>query len=488
MVSAPEQLTDRDRPLFIDGAWHVGQGDETIEVVDPCRKKRFATLGTASAAQIATAAKAADRAFHGWRHSSGEERGALLTGIADGLASRRADLTALQMLNNGKPRIEAEMDLSDAEACFRYYAELAREQDDVSGPVSMSDPEWSGLRRNVPIGPVGMIVPWNFPLVTSAWKLAPALAAGCTAVLKVSEMTPLAELVYGDIAADIGLPPGVLNIVTGLAGAGQAMTSDPHFRKLSFTGSNAVGAMVMAAAAERTVPVSLELGGKSPIIVTADADLEKAVELVVGGIFFNCGQMCSATSRLIVEDAIAGHLLDALVSAAEALEIGDPESAEMGPITTGAQYDQIAGHLERARSQNVRCLTGGELLADRPGYFVQPTIFDDVDRSSFLWRDELFGPILSVRRFKDDGEAIKLANDTAFGLVGTVVSGDRDRAIGLGERIDAGHVWVNAPQIILPDSLWGGFRASGIGRELGRAGLSSYCEKKHLTLPADVSA
>ncbi len=485
MVKPPEHLVRRDRPLFIDGAWQAGQGDDTIEVVDPCRGDSFATLGTASAAQIETAAKAADRAFHDWRHSSGKRRAELLTGIADGLAARREGLISLQMLNNGKPRPEAEMDLSDAEACFRYYADLARDLDEVPAPERMSDPDWLGLRRSAPIGPVGMIVPWNFPLVTSAWKLAPALAAGCTAVLKVSEMTPLAELVYGDIASEIGLPPGVLNIVTGFAGAGQAITSDPHFRKFSFTGSNAVGAMVMAAAAKRTVPVSLELGGKSPIVVTSDADLDQAVDLVAGGIFFNCGQMCSATSRLIVEDGIADRLLDALVAAAESLKIGAPDSAEMGPITTRPQYDQIERHLARARSQDVRCLTGGALIDDRPGYFVQPTIYDDVDRDSFLWRDELFGPILSVRRFTGDDQAVELANDTAFGLVGTVVSGDADRAARLGDRIDAGHVWINAPQIILPDSLWGGFRASGIGRELGRAGLESYREQKILTLPAE---
>lgn len=483
MVTAPEHLISRDRPLFIDGSWQAGRGDETIEIIDPCRGQVFASIGTASACQIGTAAEAATRAFVSWRHSSAATRADLLTGIADGIAERRADLIALQMLNNGKPRPEAEVELSDAEACFRYYAELSRELDDTPGPSAMSDPDWLGMRRAVPIGPVGMIVPWNFPLVTSAWKLAPALAAGCSAVLKVSEMTPLAEMVYGDISADIGLPPGVLNIVTGLAEAGQAMTSDPHFRKFSFTGSNAVGAMVMAAAARRTIPVSLELGGKSPIIVTADADPDRAVDLVMGGIFFNCGQMCSATSRLIVEEAIAERLLESLVTAAEALNVGDPDSAEMGPITTRPQQEKIGQHLGRAASENVRCLTGGALIADRPGYFVQPTVFDDVDCDGFLWREELFGPILSVRRFATDDEAVELANDTTFGLVGTVISGDPERAIRLAEKVDAGHVWINAPQIILPDSLWGGFRASRFGRELGRPGLDSYLEKKILTLP-----
>ncbi|MBU3028900.1 aldehyde dehydrogenase family protein [Paracoccus marinaquae] len=475
-------LTLRDRPLFIGGEWCVSEG-AVIEVRDPCRNEVFARIGTASPAQVASACEAAAHAFPDWRRTTGAERGAVLEAFARGLLARRDDLIALQMLNNGKPRAEAELDLADATACFDYYAGLARNLDQPSGPESLFDGDFNGYRRAAPIGPVGLIVPWNFPLVTSAWKIAPALAAGCTAVLKVSEMTPLAELAYGDIAAEIGLPAGALNIVTGLADAGRTLGESPYLAKLSFTGSNPVGAAVMAAAAARTLPVSLELGGKSPIVVMADADVETAAGLVLDGIFMNCGQMCSATSRLIVEAPLAGRLTEALVEGARSRVLGPPETGQMGPVTTAPQYRRVLASFERARAEGARCLAGGLARDDLPGQFVAPTIYDEVATDSFLWRDELFGPILSMRRAADEAEAVALANDTEFGLAATVVSGDRDRALAIAGRVDAGHIWINAPQLIAPGSMWGGFRASGIGRELGPAGLAAYQQQKFLTAP-----
>lgn len=477
-------LTRRERPLFIDGKWHDPEGSGTIEVIDPCRNEAFARIGTASPDQVELAAGAAERAFATWRRTSGAERAGHLEAIAAGLRARRSDLIALQMLNNGKPRAEAEIDLDDAIGCFGYYAGLARGLDAPTAPETLSDPGFTGRRRREPAGPAGLIVPWNFPLVTSAWKLAPALAAGCTALLKVSEMTPLAELAYGDIAAEIGLPSGVLNIVTGLADAGRAISESPRLAKLSFTGSNPVGAKVMGAASARTLPVSLELGGKSPIVVTADADVEQAAGLVLDGIFMNCGQLCSATSRLIVEEPAAEALIEAVVHGAKTRAVGMPEEAEMGPVTTRPQYERVLASFERARAEGARCLAGGSPREDLPGLFVAPTVYDDVATESFLWREELFGPILSVRRAGSQAEAVELANDTAYGLAATVVSGDPERALAIAERIDAGHVWVNAPQIILPESLWGGFRASGIGRELGPAGLAAYQQQKFITAPA----
>ncbi|WP_392664719.1 aldehyde dehydrogenase family protein [Amaricoccus sp. B4] len=476
-----EDLTARMRPLFIGGDWRRAEGADTIEVCDPCTGAPFARTGTASAEQVSAAAQAAARAFATWRRTAAADRAALLDGFAAGLRARKPVLVALQMRNNGKPRAEAETDLDDAAACFDYYAGLARGLDAPRAAETLSDPHFAGRRADAPIGPVGLIVPWNFPLVTSAWKIAPALAAGCTAVLKVSEMTPLAELAYGDIAQEIGLPAGVLNIVTGRAEVGRAIGSDPRFAKLSFTGSNGVGAAVMAAAAARTVPVSLELGGKSPIVVTADADLELAADLVAGGIFTNCGQMCSATSRLIVEEPVAEALVAALVERAENLALGAPETAEMGPLTTRPHYLRVSAMFARARQEGARCLTGGAAEGDPAGQFVRPTIYEDVPAASFLWREELFAPVLAVRRCRDDAEAIRLANDTDFGLAATVVSGDPERAGAIAERIDAGHIWINTPQVILPETLWGGFRASGIGRELGPSGLEAYRQKKFIT-------
>jgi betaine-aldehyde dehydrogenase len=329
-----------------------------------------------------------------------------------------------------------------------------------------------------------MIVPWNFPLVTSAWKIAPALAAGCTVVLKTSEFTPLIELAYGDIAAEAELPGGVLNLITGAAEAGAALTRDPRLRKLSFTGSNMVGSKVMAAAAARCLPVSLELGGKSPIVVFADADLDHAVDCIMGGIFYNCGQMCSATSRLIVEAGIAPALVDRLAARAKGLRVGSPfaEATEMGPITTRAQHEKVLRILDQARADRLDCVAGDGGGAAADGFFVQPMVYVDVPTSNSVWREEIFGPVLAVRSFRTDAEAIELANDSEYGLVATVVSSDPARAEAVAARIDAGHIWINSLQVIAPNTAWGGFKASGIGRELGPWGLSAYLGVKHLTI------
>ena len=477
-----DALIDRPASLFVNGAFRTASGTERLSVVDPSTGTPFAEIACADAADVEAAVAAAAAAFPSWARLPGAERAVFLRAFADGLRRRAEDLAQLQMRNNGKPRAEAEIDVGDAVATFEYYAGLAEELDARQGtPVPMPDPAFAGKTRFEPVGPVGMIVPWNFPLVTSAWKIAPALAAGCTVVLKTSEFTPLIELAYGDIALEAGLPAGVLNFVTGAAEAGAALTRDRRLRKLSFTGSNLVGAKVMGAAAARCLPVSLELGGKSPIVVTADADLELAADLVAGGIFTNCGQMCSATSRLIVEEPIAEALVAALVERAERLALGAPETAEMGPLTTRPQYLRVCAMFARARQEGARCLTGGAAEGDPAGQFVRPTIYEDVPAASFLWREELFAPVLAVRRCRDDAEAIRLANDTDFGLAATVVSGDPERAGAIAERIDAGHIWINTPQVILPETLWGGFRASGIGRELGPSGLEAYRQKKFIT-------
>lgn len=478
-----QSLTDRPASAFIDGAWRAARG-ERIAAVDPSTGAVFAEVGAASRADVADAAEAAARAFATWRLTTGAHRAGYLRAVARGLEARRSDLQALQMRNSGKPRAEAEIDVSDAIATFDYYAGMAEDLDGRQGaPVPMPDAGFTGRTRLEPLGPVGMIVPWNFPLVTSAWKIAPALAAGCTVVLKTSEFTPLIELAYGDIAAEANLPPGVLNLVPGAVETGMALTSDSRFRKLSFTGSNAVGAKVMAAAAERCLPISLELGGKSPIVVFADAEIDHAVECIMGGIFFNCGQMCSATSRLIVEASAAPAILDRLVERTGALVVdapGNPQAA-MGPITTRPQFERVLGIFEAARRDGLECLTGGGGGLRDGGFFVEPTVWLDVPRDNPVWRSEIFGPALAVRTFTTEAEALELADDSEYGLVATIVSGDAERAEHIAARIDAGHVWINSGQVIFPNTAWGGFKASGIGRELGPWGLAAYLGVKNLT-------
>jgi betaine-aldehyde dehydrogenase len=481
-------LTSRPASLFVNGAFRAA-GPDRLNIINPSTGQPFAEIACADEADVEAAVAAASAAFPSWARLSGADRAAFLRRIAAGLRARTESLVRLQMLNNGKPRAEAVIDLGDAAATFDYYADLAEGLDARQGePVAMPDPAFAGRTRFEPIGPVGMIVPWNFPLVTSAWKIAPALAAGCTVVLKTSEFTPLIELAYGDIALEAELPAGVLNLLTGAAEAGAALTRDRRLRKLSFTGSNLVGSKVMAAAAARCLPVSLELGGKSPIVVFADAELDRAVDCIAGGIFFNAGQMCSATSRLIVEASVAPALLDRLAARARSLHVGSPFSdAEMGPITTRPQFEKVGRFLDQARAERLECLAGGE-IGTGEGFFAQPSVYADVPTASFLWREEIFGPVLAVRTFRTEAEAIEMANDSDYGLVATVVSGDPERAARVAARIDAGHVWINSLQVIFPNTAWGGFKASGIGRELGPWGLSAYYGVKHLTIATGSAA
>lgn len=477
-----EALLDRDRTVFVDGEWRTGCGSDLLTVIDPSNGNTLARLKPGGPKDVERAAKAAADAFAGWKACPSPERAYYLRGFARGLEARRDYLVRVQMHNSGKPRGEAGIDVDDAIATFDYYAGLAGGLDAAQDArVDHAGGQHFGLVRHEPVGPVGMIVPWNFPLVTSAWKIAPALAAGCTAVLKTSEMTPLNELVYGDIADEIGLPAGVLNIVTGAAEVGIALTRAPQFRKISFTGSNMIGAKVMEAVSGRCLPVSLELGGKSPIVVTADADIDHAVNCIIGGIFFNAGQMCSATSRLIVDWALEPRLVEALIERTDALKVGSPfeEGTEMGPITTEAQFRKVLWMIEEARSDGLDCLTGGGAI-DRDGHFVRPAVFRNVPHDHMLWRDEIFGPVLATTIVDSDDEAIAVANDTRYGLVGSVVSGDWERGKRLADRIVAGQVWINTPQVVYPDSAWGGFKESGIGRELGPWGLGGYQGVKHI--------
>ncbi len=484
-----QRLPDLEHSLFIDGAFRAPTAPEPITVIDPSTGGTLAEIAGAGASDVDAAVSAAVRAFARWRRTSGRERAAYLGAFARGLSRRREDLVHLQMLNNGKPRAEAETDLGDAVATFTYYAELAEGLDaEQNSPAPLPDAGYDGRTRFEPLGPVGMIVPWNFPLVTSAWKMAPALAAGCTLVLKTSEYTPLVELAYGGIAIEAGLPPGVLNILTGTGAVGAALTADPRLAKLSFTGSNAVGSKVMAAAAARCVPVALELGGKSPIVVFADAPLEQAIDGIVAGIFYNCGQMCSATSRLLVERPIAGAVLAGLAERCRNLKVGSPfaAGAQMGPLTTRPQHQKLLAALERAQADGLDCLAGGEPMTEGDGgFFVRPTVYAEVPTLNPLWREEVFGPVLCTRSFEGEPEAIALANDSDFGLVATVVSADSKRAERVAAQIDAGHVWINSAQVIFPQTAWGGFKASGIGRELGPWGLHSYTGVKHITLRRD---
>lgn len=477
---------DRPESIFYGGKWHQPRGDSDLSVTDPSTGELLGRIRAGSAADVNAAALAAASAFPAWAQTPSTIRATYLRGIAAGLRARAADLITLMMRNGGKPRAEAEIDLGDAIATFDYYAVLADGLDmHQDRMVHHAGGQHYGSVRHEAIGPVGLIVPWNFPLVTSAWKIAPALAAGCTVVMKTSEFTPFIELAYGWIAQDIALPPGVFNLVTGAADVGAAMTTCPHFSKISFTGSNAIGAKVMRAAAARCLPVALELGGKSPIIVTADADIDLAVQCILGGIFYNAGQMCSSTSRLIVERSIEPRLIEALQHHAQGWVVSSPldPKTQMGPITHLAQFGRVGTFLDKARHDGLICIAGGEIDRDRPGYFVPPTIYRDVPLDNAIWTDEVFGPVLATTTFDTDADAVRKANASDYALAASVVSGDVLRGSALAQQIPAGQIWLNTPQIVYPDSAWGGFKASGIGRELGPWGLDSFRGVKHITSP-----
>lgn len=467
---------------YIDGHWLEGAGADCITVHDPALGQPFAELRAASVKQVDQAVAAARQALPGWKSVSAGERALYLRGFAEQLGQRREALITLQMQNNGKPRHEAEVDLDDAVATFTYYAELAEQLLQKNRDVPLAAPGFKARTRLEPVGVVGLIVPWNFPLVTSAWKLAPALAAGCTVVLKPSEITPLVEQVYGQIADALGLPPGVLNIINGKAEIGAALSAHNGLDKLSFTGSNAVGSQVMRSAAAQCKPVTLELGGKSAIIVFDDCDLDQAVEWIVAGISWNAGQMCSATSRLLVQDGIAEALLPRLKAAFERLRVGNPfsEEVDMGPLTSQGQWLKVAAYFALAREEGLNCLAGGHTL-DRQGWFASPTLYVDVPHDSRLWTEEIFGPVLCAQRFSSEEQAIALANDSRFGLVATVCSADLERAERVADALEVGHVWINSIQAVFVETSWGGTKGSGIGRELGPWGLAAYQAVKHVT-------
>ncbi|ARB26860.1 aldehyde dehydrogenase family protein [Pseudomonas tolaasii] len=469
--------------VFIGGEWQAGR--EVLEVINPATEATLAQVSVGDAATVTRAVDAASAAFGDWSKSTGRDRGTLLRKIAQGVSEQREQLMQLQSSNNGKPLFEAGIDVDDVIATFEYYAGVAEELDTAQDrPVALPSNDFSARLRREPCGVVGLIVPWNFPMVTTAWKLAPALAAGCCVVLKPSEVTPLAELQLARIIAEAGVPAGVFNLVcgTGLA-VGAPLAADRRVAKISFTGSNAVGVQVMQRAAETIKGVSLELGGKSSLLVLADADLDLAVELACGGGFFNAGQICSATSRVLVADSLADEFLQRLQARAEGIRVAEPfaDDVEMGALINRAQYQRVLGHIRRGIDDGARLLCGGERPAGlAKGFFIRPTVFTDVPLNSALWNEEIFGPVLCVRRFATEDEAVALANDSDFGLVASVVTANADTADRVANALQAGLVWVNAPQVIFPQTAWGGYKQSSIGRELGPWGLAAFQEVKHV--------
>jgi betaine-aldehyde dehydrogenase len=474
--------------LYIDGRWTEPLQGGRVPVIDPATEQVIHHVAAAGADDVDHAVKAARRAFDvdGWPRLPGAECARYLRAIAKGIRNRQAEIAHLESIDNGKPLPEANWDIADAAGCFDYYAGLAEELDaKASEPIALADGRFNSKAVKEPIGVAGAIIPWNYPLLMAAWKVAPALAAGCTVVLKPAEVTSLTALELAAIAHEVGLPPGVLNIVTGHGSvAGQAIIDHPLVDKLAFTGSGPVGSKIMAAAARDIKRVSLELGGKSPFIVFDDAKVDQAVEWIMFGIFWNQGQVCSATSRVLVQRGIYDRVLARLIDETKKIRIGNGQhdGVLLGPLVSQKQHEQVRAAIAAARDAGATVACGG----NRPkglerGYFLEPTILTDVPLDSAAWVEEIFGPVVCIRPFDTEDEAVALANDSRFGLAAAVMSADDARADRVAAALRAGIVWINCSQPTFTEAPWGGYKQSGIGRELGRWGLDNYLETKQVT-------
>ncbi|UVC06813.1 aldehyde dehydrogenase family protein [Rhizobium sp. TH2] len=474
--------------LFIDGQWAKPIKGGTFPIINPATEEVVHHGPAGTAEDVELAVKAARKAFdHGpWPKMSGAERAKYLRAIATGIRSRLQEIARLETIDNGKPIPEAEWDIADAAGCFEFYADLAEELDrNPEEVIALADGRFVSKAVREPIGVAVAIVPWNFPLLMACWKVAPALAAGCTMILKPAEVTSMTAMELGAIVKAADLPPGVLNIVTGSGSvAGQAMIDHPDVDKLAFTGSGPVGSKIMAAAARDIKRVSLELGGKSPFLVFDDSDIEAAVEWTMFGIFWNQGEVCSATSRVLVQEGIYDRFLDRLVEETKKIKIGDGQEPGvlLGPMVSRKQMDQVLAAIDKARADGAKVAVGGSRPAGfNKGYYVEPTVLIDVPLESDAWKEEIFGPVVCVRPFATEEEAVALANDSKFGLAAAVMSKDDARADRVAAALRAGIVWINCSQPTFTEAPWGGYKQSGIGRELGRWGFDNYLETKQIT-------
>lgn len=487
MATNPERQIDGD--AFVLPAATIAGATFSVADSEVCSRICNASTGDTIGWQEHANAELVDRAVHAahdalitWRHTTPAARGRLLRKIAELLEADRARLAAMQMQVSGKPPFEADLDVSDAAATFNYYASLC-EDAAVFATESVAVPDDTLLAERVhePVGVAALIVPWNFPMVTTAWKLAPALAAGCAVVIKPSELTSPVEHMLAEIVSEAGVPDGVVNVVNGGGEVGAWLTAHPLVDKISFTGSTASGRKVMQAAAQDMKRITLELGGKSALIVREDADVTQAVSLAVSGAFANAGQMCSATARILVHDNVYRRFMAAFETAVRAIVVAPPaDQAAMGPLISAAQHARVAALVAQGVEAGAQIAFAGKLdPACHAGFFMAPVVIAEPAADNVLWTDEIFGPVACVKSFRSDHEAIALANDTCYGLVATVVTNDAKAARRYKEQLRAGLVWVNTPQLIFPQVCWGGFGLSGIGRELGVAGLRSYQELRH---------
>ncbi len=471
--------------LLINNRWVPSESGKTFATVNPSTGEEICQIAEADAADVDKAVNAARRAFeHGaWRKIPASERGRLLHRLADLIEKNADELAALESLDNGKPvSIAKAVDVAATVGCFRYFAGWS---DKVHGKTIPVDGDFFCYTRHEPVGVVGQIIPWNFPMLMLAWKLAPALATGNTVVMKPAEQTPLSALRIGELIVEAGFPEGVVNLLPGFGPtAGAAIAHHMDVDKVAFTGSTEVGRLIMEAAAKSNLKrITLELGGKSPNIVFADTDLDEAVEGAHFGLFFNHGQCCCAGSRVFVEEKIYDQFVEKSGARARKTTVGDPfdPKTEQGPQVDQTQFDKVMGYIESGRDEGAKLVCGGGRVGDR-GYFIQPTVFADVQDEMKIAREEIFGPVMSIIPFKSAEEVVDRANRTTYGLAAAVWTRDIKKAHAIANNVRAGTVWVNCYNVLDTRAPFGGFKQSGIGRELGEYGLQQYTEVKTVTV------
>jgi phenylacetaldehyde dehydrogenase len=481
-----EFLGARTRKMLIDGKWVQAASGKTFTTYDPATEAPIAEVPAGEKEDIDRAVKAARRALESgpWKRMTASERGRAIWKLADLIETRTEEFAQLETLDNGKPLSVARVaDVPLVVDHFRYYAGWATKIEGATIPVSIPGQQFFTYTKREPVGVVGQIIPWNFPLLMAAWKLGVALACGNTVVLKPAEQTPLSALRLGELLEEAGIPPGVVNIVTGFGEtAGAALAAHPDVDKIAFTGSTEVGHAIMHAAAGSNLKrVSLELGGKSPNIVFADADIEQAAQGAAAAIFFNHGQCCCAGSRLFVEDKVYDKLMPHLIDYSQKIKLGpgmDP-STEMGPLVSSEQFERVNGFLSSGTKEGAKiAVGGGRPKSMSKGYFVSPTVITDTRPDMRVLREEIFGPVVCAIPFKSTDDIVKAGNDTTYGLAAAVWTKDIQKAHRLAETLKAGTVWINCYNVFDAAAPFGGYKQSGFGREMGKAALELYTQIK----------